>query len=560
QPRPRRLRSRRLRRLRRGGDAFPRAQDPRGGQPHPQGAFRELLAPAHAARILPHPRLRWLAGGARDQPRGDRGLPSPARATRLVGDPASDRKGGRGGGPAGVRGGGHRGPRRLLHRGHVRRLRLGRPGDLPRRRHHRGGDRRLQEGLDPRPLSPCSQRPPDPQRQGAGGEGRRADDPAERAHRRATGGGDPASPRAPRGARADGAHGGSFRSTGGGQGDRRRLRHPGDPRARAEGRLNVFRGRRPTIHFVGIGGIGMSGIAEVLLNLGYPVTGSDLRGGENTRRLESFGARIFVGHRPETVGDADVVVCSSAVRSDNPEVRHAKDLGIPVIPRAEMLAELMRLKYGIAVAGSHGKTTTTSLVAHLLAAGGLDPTAVVGGKINGFGSNAKLGKGEYMVVEADESDGSFLRFSPAIAVVTNIDPEHLEHYGDFEALQDAFLEFVNRVPFYGLSILCLDHPVVQALLPRVERRAVTYGFSAQADYRATAVEAGALEMRFSLVRRGEVFEGFRLPMAGRHNVQNALAAIAVADDVGMPMEAIREALAGFDGVQRRFTVRGHARG
>jgi len=322
----------------------------------------------------------------------------------------------------------------------------------------------------------------------------------------------------------------------------------------------MFRGRRPTIHFVGIGGIGMSGIAEVLLNLGYPVTGSDLRSGESTRRLESFGAKVFVGHREENVGEADVVVYSSAVRPDNPEVRGAKNLGIPVIPRAEMLAELMRLKYGIAVAGSHGKTTTTSLVAHLLAAGGLDPTAVVGGKINGFGSNAKLGKGEYMVVEADESDGSFLRFSPAIAVVTNIDPEHLEHYGDFEALQDAFLEFVNRVPFYGLSILCLDHPVVQALLPRVERRAVTYGFSAQADYRATAVETGALEMRFSLVRRGEVFEGFRLPMAGRHNVQNALAAIAVADDVGMPMEAIREALAGFDGVQRRFTVRGHARG
>ncbi|MFO7156213.1 MAG: UDP-N-acetylmuramate--L-alanine ligase [Pseudomonadota bacterium] len=324
--------------------------------------------------------------------------------------------------------------------------------------------------------------------------------------------------------------------------------------------MNVFRGRRPTIHFVGIGGIGMSGIAEVLLNLGYPVTGSDLREGENTRRLESFGARIFVGHRPENVGDADVVVYSSAVRSDNPEVRHAKDLGIPVIPRAEMLAELMRLKYGIAVAGSHGKTTTTSLVAHLLAAGGLDPTAVVGGKINGFGSNAKLGKGEYMVVEADESDGSFLRFSPAIAVVTNIDPEHLDHYGHFEALQEAFLEFVNRVPFYGLSILCLDHPVVQALLPRVERRAVTYGFSAQADYRAIDVVAGAMEMRFSLVRRGEVFEGFRVPMTGRHNVQNALAAIAVADDVGMPMEEIRQALASFDGVQRRFTVRGQVKG
>src|SRR5690606_21228925 len=289
---------------------------------------------------------------------------------------------------------------------------------------------------------------------------------------------------------------------------------------------------------------------------GYPVTGSDLREGENTRRLESFGARIFVGHRPENVGDADVVVYSSAVRSDNPEVRHAKDLGIPVIPRAEMLAELMRLKYGIAVAGSHGKTTTTSIVAHLLAAGGLDLTAVVGGKINGFGSNAKLGKGEYMVVEADESDGSFLKFSPTLAVVTNIDPEHLEHYGDFQTLQDAVVEFVNEVPFYGLSVLCLDHAVVQGLLPRVERRAVTYGFSSQADYRARDVVAGAMEMRFALVRRGEPCGEFVLPMAGRHNVQNALAAIAVADDVGMSLDAIREALASFAGVQRRFTVKG----
>lgn len=322
----------------------------------------------------------------------------------------------------------------------------------------------------------------------------------------------------------------------------------------------MFRGRRPTIHFVGIGGIGMSGIAEVLSNLGYRVTGSDLRAGEATRRLASFGARIHQGHAPENVEGADVVVTSSAVRPENPEVQEAKGRGIPVIPRAEMLAELMRLKYGIAVAGSHGKTTTTSLIAHLLAAGGFDPTAVVGGKINGFGSNAKLGNGEYMVVEADESDGSFLRFSPAIAVVTNIDPEHLEHYGDFDALQAAFLEFANRVPFYGTAVLCLDHPIVQALLPRVERRAVTYGFSAQADYRATAVEPGPMEMRFALARGGELIEGFRLPMAGRHNVQNALAAIAVAEDVGMPLEEIRASLANFGGVQRRFSVLGEAGG
>lgn len=320
----------------------------------------------------------------------------------------------------------------------------------------------------------------------------------------------------------------------------------------------MFRGRRPTIHFVGIGGIGMSGIAEVLLNLGYPVTGSDLRQGDATQRLAGLGATIHVGHGEEQVGQADVVVTSSAVRQDNPEVQGARKRGIPVIPRAEMLAELMRLKYGIAVAGSHGKTTTTSIVAHLMATGGLDPTAVVGGKLNGFGSNAKLGKGEYMVVEADESDGSFLKFSPTLAVVTNIDPEHLEHYGDFQTLQDSFVEFVNKVPFYGLSVLCLDHPVVQGLLPRVERRAVTYGFSSQADYRAQDVVAGAMEMRFTLVRRGEACGSFVLPMAGRHNVQNALAAIAVADDVGLSLEAIREALASFAGVQRRFTVKGEA--
>ncbi len=322
----------------------------------------------------------------------------------------------------------------------------------------------------------------------------------------------------------------------------------------------MFRGKRPTIHFVGIGGIGMSGIAEVLLNLGYPVKGSDLRSGELTRRLESLGATIAEGHRAENVGDADVVVISSAVRATNPEVVEARHRAIPVIPRAEMLAELMRLKVGIAVAGSHGKTTTTSMIAHLLAFGGLDPTAVVGGKLNNLGSNAKLGKGEYMVVEADESDGSFLRFSPAIAVVTNIDPEHLDHYGDFDALQTAFVDFVNKVPFYGVSVVCMDHPVVQAMLPRIDRRCVTYGLSPQADYRADEIESGAFEVRFRALRGGQPLGAFRLPMVGLHNVQNALAAIAVADDVGMPMEKVREAFETFSGVQRRFTIRGEAGG
>jgi len=322
----------------------------------------------------------------------------------------------------------------------------------------------------------------------------------------------------------------------------------------------MFRGRRPTIHFVGIGGIGMSGIAEVLLNLGYPVTGSDLREGESTRRLSELGAKVVLGHAAANVGEADVVVISSAVRPDNPEVVEARRRTIPVIPRAEMLAELMRLKVGIAVAGSHGKTTTTSIIAHVLAAGGLDPTAVVGGKLNNLGSNAKLGKGEYMVVEADESDGSFLRFSPAIAVVTNVDPEHLDHYGDFDALQRAFVDFLNKVPFYGVAVICLDHPVVQTMLPKIDRRVVTYGLSPQADYRADQIETHAFEVRFRALRSGESLGTFRLPMIGQHNVQNALAAIAVADDVGLSMERVQAAFESFSGVQRRFSVRGEAAG
>ena len=321
------------------------------------------------------------------------------------------------------------------------------------------------------------------------------------------------------------------------------------------------RDRKARVHFVGIGGVGMSGIAEVLLNLGYTVSGSDLKASETTRHLETLGGSLVCGpHRPENVGDCDVVVISSAVRRENPEVQAARARKIPVVPRAEMLAELMRLKYGVAVAGSHGKTTTTSIVATVLAAGGLDPTTVVGGKLNSFGSNAKLGKSDLMVVEADESDGSFLRLSPALAIVTNIDPEHMDHYGTLERLQGAFAEFVNRVPFYGAAILCLDHPNVQALLPHLEKRVVTYGFAAQADYRADEVRLDGFMTRFRVFRRGEDLGEFSVQMVGRHNAQNALAAIVVAEEMQVPLDQVREALAGFGGVQRRFTVRGEERG
>ncbi|BDG10304.1 UDP-N-acetylmuramate--L-alanine ligase [Anaeromyxobacter paludicola] len=322
----------------------------------------------------------------------------------------------------------------------------------------------------------------------------------------------------------------------------------------------LFRSRSAKIHFVGIGGIGMSGIAEVLLNLGYPVSGSDLKESETTRRLAGLGGRIQIGHAAANVADADVVVTSSAVRRQNPEVVEARARKIPVIPRAEMLAELMRLKHGIAIAGSHGKTTTTSMAAHLLAHAGLDPTAVVGGKVNAFGSNAKLGKGDYMVVEADESDGSFLRISPTLAVVTNVDPEHLDHWKTPAALRQGFVDFVNRVPFYGLAILCVDHPTVQSLIPDVEKRFVTYGEAPVADYRLADIALEGPAVSFDAFRRGEPLGRFQVGMVGRHNALNALAVIALADEMGIPTEVTRAALANFNGVQRRFTVRGEAGG
>lgn len=322
----------------------------------------------------------------------------------------------------------------------------------------------------------------------------------------------------------------------------------------------MFRGRVRSIHFVGIGGIGMSGIAEVLLASGFTVTGSDARESDVTKRLEELGATVIVGHAAQNVGESDVVVFSSAVPKTNPELVEARRNNIPVIPRAEMLAELMRLKDGIAIAGSHGKTTTTSLVATVLREAGRDPTVVIGGKLNALGSNAARGSSELLVAEADESDGSFLHLTPVIATITNIDAEHLDHYGDHEGVKEAFVNFANRVPFYGLVVACLDHPHVQAILPRIEKRVATYGLSTQADYRARNPRVEGVTSRFELVRRGVSAGEFMVRMPGIHNVLNALCVIAIADELGVPDDVTRKALAGFGGVQRRFTVLGEERG
>ncbi|HVK64168.1 MAG TPA: UDP-N-acetylmuramate--L-alanine ligase [Polyangium sp.] len=318
----------------------------------------------------------------------------------------------------------------------------------------------------------------------------------------------------------------------------------------------MFRGRVRHIHFVGIGGVGMSGLAEILRSLEFDVSGSDVKSGSTTQRLASLGVRIDIGHRAENVRGVDVVVYSSAIRADNPELVEARALGIPVIGRAEMLAELMRVKYGVAIAGSHGKTTTTSLVATVLRHAGLDPTVVVGGKMAALGSNARLGAGDLLVAEADESDGSFLRLTPTIAVVTNIDPEHLDHYGTHEKIKDAFIEFAARVPFYGLAVLCLDHPHVQDILPRIPRRHVTYGVSPHADYCARGIQFRGLETSFNAYRRGQPLGGFTVRMPGAHNVLNCLATIAVADELEVPLDVTKQALATFGGVARRFTVVG----
>ncbi|MBS3732962.1 MAG: UDP-N-acetylmuramate--L-alanine ligase [Desulfobacterales bacterium] len=309
------------------------------------------------------------------------------------------------------------------------------------------------------------------------------------------------------------------------------------------------------IHFVGIGGIGMSGIAELLLNLGYRVSGSDIAESDVTRRLQSLGGTLYIGHGPENIKDVDVVVTSSAIRVDNAEVRAAVSASIPVIPRAEMLAELMRLKYSVAVAGAHGKTSTTSMLAGVLGAGNLDPTVVIGGKLKSLGSNAVLGKGDFIVAEADESDGSFLKFSPTISVVTNIDMEHLDFYHDLEEIKRVFLEFIDRLPFYGLAVLCLDNEHVQDLIPRIKKRYITYGLSAQADFQAANIAFDGAKSRFGVYREGGHMGDITLNLPGRHNIANALASIAVGYELEIPFETMRTALENLDGVQRRLEVK-----
>jgi UDP-N-acetylmuramate--alanine ligase len=314
------------------------------------------------------------------------------------------------------------------------------------------------------------------------------------------------------------------------------------------------------IHFVGIGGIGMSGIAEVLLNLGYTISGSDMALSDVTWRLQQKGATVHQGHAAAFVQGVDVVVMSSAVQHDNIEVATARQLHIPVIPRAEMLAELMRMKYGVAVAGTHGKTTTTSLIATVLARGNLDPTVVIGGRLNSLGSNAQLGQGEYLVAEADESDGSFLLLSPTIGVVTTVDAEHLDFYSDLEAIKSAFVQFINKIPFYGCSVLCLDQPNIQSLLPLINKRFITYGLTNQADYSARDIQFHGVRSSFEVFRGGERLTPVALNLPGVHNVYNALAAIAVGVELDVSLPTIAKALEEFSGIHRRFEIIGQRDG
>ncbi len=314
------------------------------------------------------------------------------------------------------------------------------------------------------------------------------------------------------------------------------------------------------VHFVGIGGIGMSGIAELLHNLGYEVTGSDIRESQNTRRLESLGVKVHIGHRAENVDSAHVVVVSSAIEEDNPEVIEARKRGIPIIPRAEMLAELGRLKYSILVAGAHGKTTTTSLVASVFSHAGLDPTVVIGGRLKATGSNVRLGQGEFLIAEADESDGSFLKLTPTVAVATNIDREHMDYFRTMDALYAAFREFLDRVPFYGFSVLCSDNIYLKNIKKELNRRVISCGFSEDADVRATEVSHQDYGMSFKVRYREEDLGEFFVPLIGRHNVLNALFAITVSKEMFIDVESIREALKGFSGIQRRFEFKGQYRG
>jgi UDP-N-acetylmuramate--alanine ligase len=315
------------------------------------------------------------------------------------------------------------------------------------------------------------------------------------------------------------------------------------------------------VHFVGIGGMGMCGIAEVLINMGYQVSGSDMQESAITRHLTSIGGTVSYGHQTDNVSDVDVVVVSSAIKGYNPEVEAARARLIPVIPRAEMLGELMRMKTGIAVAGSHGKTTTTTMIASVLMAAGMDPTAVIGGRVNALGlANARWGKSEYLVAEADESDGSFLTLAPTFAVVTNMDPEHLDHYGTVDNIRRAFIDFVNRIPFYGMAALCIDNAGVQSLLPALHKRFVTYGLAAQATYRARNIRYQGLKTRYVAWRHADELGEITLPMPGQHNVLNSLAVLAMCDALDVPFQTVARALCEFTGIQRRFTVRGEIGG
>ncbi len=323
----------------------------------------------------------------------------------------------------------------------------------------------------------------------------------------------------------------------------------------------MYGNRIEKIHFVGIGGIGMSGIAEVLLNLGYKVSGSDLRQSDTTERLASIGGEIYIGHARQNLTNVDVVVTSTAVQEDNPEVLEARERMVPVIPRAEMLAELMRMKYGIAIAGTHGKTTTTSMVATILTHGGIDPTIVIGGKLNTLGTNAVLGQGKFLVAEADESDGSFLKLSPTIAVVTNIGADHLDFYsGGISQIKDTFVDFINKIPFYGLAVLCLEDGNIADIIPRVKKRFVTYGLSSQADIRATHIKLSGGTTSFVAHYKGYRMGEVSFAMPGAHNVLNALACIAVAMELDVPFNLIQEGFAKFGGVGRRFQIKGEVNG
>ncbi|MEK6532079.1 MAG: UDP-N-acetylmuramate--L-alanine ligase, partial [Deltaproteobacteria bacterium] len=322
----------------------------------------------------------------------------------------------------------------------------------------------------------------------------------------------------------------------------------------------MYRGRIKNIHFVGIGGSGMNGIAEVLINMGYDVSGSDIAETDTTRRLNSLGATVFIGHREKNVAKADCVVYSSAVKKDNPEIREAAAHKIPIIPRAEMLAELMRLKYGIAIAGTHGKTTTTSMVSSVLASAHMDPTIVTGGKLNSLGANARLGEGDFLVAEADESDGSFLKLSPTIAVVTNIDREHMDHYPTMDDVERAYLDFMNKVPFYGCVILCLDHPAIQGLIPRITRRFISYGMTAQADIHAMEIRHNGIKTSFEVWAGKDMLGTVTINLPGEHNAYNSLAAVAVGRELGIDFKHIKEGLESFSGVERRFHIRGAVNG